>query len=215
MEKVFIFDMDGVIINSEPMHDLVDLKVASEFKIQLDRNRLQRYVGMRAKDVWKSIINEDQLHLTADQLVLIADDRKVKFIEESDFQPINGIVELLQVLKKLNFRIALASSSPLVLIEAILNKFDIASYFEIKVSGDEVNLGKPAPDIYLESARRLKVSPNQCFVLEDSEHGIEAGNMAGMKTIGFINPGSGNQNLTKANFIVGSIEEVLELIQYF
>ncbi|AGK53732.1 HAD family hydrolase [Bacillus sp. 1NLA3E] len=212
MEKAFIFDMDGVIINSEPIHDMVDIEVATEFKIHLDHYRLQRYVGMRARDVWESIINEDQLPLKVEQLLLIADKRKVNFIEASYIQPIKGITGLLQQLKESNYRIALASSSSIEMIEAILNKLGIDSYFEFKVSGDEVNIGKPAPDIYLETARRLNVLPNNCTVLEDSEHGIEAGNAAGMKTIGFANPGSGNQDLTKANYIVNSIEDVFGLI---
>jgi HAD superfamily hydrolase (TIGR01509 family) len=212
MEKAFIFDMDGVIINSEPIHDMVDMEVAAEFKIHLDHYRLQRYVGMRAKDVWKSIINEDQLPLTVEQLLVIADKRKVDFIEASYIQPIKGITGLLQQLKESNYRIALASSSSIEMIEAILNKLGIDSYFEFKVSGDEVNIGKPAPDIYLETARRLNVLPNNCIVLEDSEHGIEAGNAAGMETIGFANPGSGNQDLSNANYIVNSIEDVFCLL---
>lgn len=212
MEKAFIFDMDGVIIDSEPIHDMVDMEVAAEFKIHLDHNRLQRYVGMRSRDVWESIINEDQLPLTVEQLLVIADKRKVDFIEASYVQPIKGITGLLQQLKESNYRIGLASSSSIEMIDAILNKLGINSYFEFKVSGDEVNFGKPAPDIYLESARRLNVLPNNCIVLEDSEHGIAAGNAAGMKTIGFANPGSGNQDLTKANYNVNSIEDVFCLI---
>ncbi|MGJ7922822.1 HAD family hydrolase [Neobacillus sp. LXY-4] len=212
MDKAFIFDMDGVIIDSEPMHDMVDMEVAAGFNIRLDRDRLQKYVGMRARDVWNSVIKEDQLSLTADQLLLIADEKKVKFIEVSDLAPIDGIRELLKRLKQLNYKIALASSSPIELIDAVLHKFEIESFFDYKVSGDEVQNGKPAPDIYLETARRMNVNPDDCIVLEDSRNGIDAGNAAGMKTIGFANPGSGNQDLSKANHVVDSIEGVLEFI---
>lgn len=212
VDKAFIFDMDGVIIDSEPMHDMVDMEVAAGFNIRLDRDRLQKYVGMRARDVWNSVIKEDQLSLTADQLLLIADEKKVKFIEVSDLAPIDGIRELLKRLKQLNYKIALASSSPIELIDAVLHKFEIESFFDYKVSGDEVQNGKPAPDIYLETARRMNVNPDDCIVLEDSRNGIDAGNAAGMKTIGFANPGSGNQDLSKANHVVDSIEGVLEFI---
>lgn len=213
MEKAFIFDMDGVIIDSEPMHDRVDMEVAKGHKIHLDQQRLHRYVGMRSRDVWESIINEDNLSLTADELLLIADDKKVKFIEENELHPIEGIRALLKQLQALNYRIALASSSPIAFIDAVLHKFEIDSYFECKVNGDEVKQGKPAPDIFLEAARRLNVAPENCMVLEDSKNGIDAGNAAGMKTIGFGNSGLGNQDLSKANHIVHSIAEVLALLR--
>jgi HAD superfamily hydrolase (TIGR01509 family) len=212
MEKAFIFDLDGVIINSEPIHDLVDIDVATAFEIQLDHQRLQKYVGMRSREVWESIIKEDQLILTSDELLAVADVKKEKYIAENELQPINGIKELLIELKEKDYRIALASSSPKRFIEAVLNKFEIHSYFEYKVSGDEVKLGKPDPEIYLLAAQRLNVDPKNCIVLEDSKNGVAAGNDAGMKTIGFANPGSGNQDLSKANHIVHSIDEVLSIL---
>ena len=212
MEKAFIFDMDGVIIDSEPIHDLVDLEVAAGFEIQLDHQRLQKYIGMRSRDVWESIIVEDKLSLTPEQILLIANEKKLTCIKEFELQPIKGIPELLKQLKALNYRIALASSSPIVFIKAVLAKFDLEPYFEFIVHGDEVKAGKPAPDIFLEAARRLNVHPKNCFVLEDSKNGIAAGNAAGMITIGFANPESVPQDLSMAKHVVHSIEEVFSFL---
>jgi len=210
MEKVFIFDMDGVIVNSEPIHHMIELEVASKYNIPLDKKRLEAYVGMRTRDVWELIIKEEKLSLKIGELLFCSEETKVKYIEKSDIQPISGIIELIKKLKELGYIIALASSSPIVLINAILNKFDIISYFECIVSGEEVNYGKPAPDIYLEAANRLNVQPKNCYVLEDSKMGVESATRAGMMTIGFLNSGSGSQDLSLANHIVNSIEEIIE-----
>lgn len=213
MEKVFIFDMDGVILNSEPMHHMVELEVAKEYGIPLDLARLQSYIGMRTRDVWELLIKEEDLSLDAEDLLVLGLNKKINFIKQSELQPINGILELLDELKGLDYTIALASSSPKILIDTILKKFKVDSFFNCIVSGDEVKKGKPAPDIYLEVTKRLMVSPWDCLVLEDSKMGIESANMAGMKTIGFINPGSGNQDLSKANHIINSINQTSLLLR--
>jgi beta-phosphoglucomutase family hydrolase len=212
LEKAFIFDLDGVIINSEPIHDLVDIQVATHYQIQLDHERLQKYVGMRSKEVWALLVKEDQRTIPAELLLAIADEKKEIYIKENDLEPIEGIRELLHHLKEQQYKIALASSSPKRFIDAVLEKFKLEDFFTCIVNGDEVELGKPAPDIFIEAARRLGVLPEACIVLEDSKNGVHAGNAAGMRTIGFVNPGSGTQDLAKAHHIVHSIEDVLHIL---
>ncbi|WP_147535495.1 HAD family hydrolase [Bacillus marasmi] len=212
MDKAFIFDMDGVIINSEPMHEKIELSVAAEQGIELEDDNLEKYVGMRSRDMWESIIAERNFKVDVNVILNVAEQRKVQYIDTHDIEPIEGIKDLLEHLSKLRYRIALASSSSKPFIEAVLNKFEITHFFEEIVSGDDIKEGKPAPDIYLEVARRLGINPGSCLVLEDSENGVKAGNTAGMKTIGFTNPESGNMNLSEAKNIVKSIHDVLKLI---
>lgn len=212
MEKAFIFDMDGVVINSEPMHEQIELEVAAGFNIHIDQARMKKYVGMRSKDVWAAIIKEDGLDLKPEQIIEVADKQKVKYIEDNKLEPIDGIRELLVKLKELNYRIALASSSPKEFIEAVLKKFEILHFFDTIVNGDEVAHGKPAPDIFLEAARRLGVRPENCTILEDSNNGVDAGNIAGMRTIAYVNPDSGNLDLSKATHIVKSVRDVLSFV---
>ncbi|WP_071392992.1 HAD family hydrolase [Bacillus tuaregi] len=208
MEKAFIFDMDGVIINSEPLHNQVELEFACQNNIPLTEKDMEKYVGMPADAVWALIIKENNLELDLPDIIREMEEQKIICFKESDLQPIKGIPDLLQELKSLDYRIALASSSPKVLIQTVLDKFQLASLFDCIVSAEEVKRGKPAPDIYLEAAARLKVPASSCLVLEDSKAGIEAANKAGMKTIGYQNPDSGNQDLAKARHIVHGIEEV-------
>lgn len=90
----------------------------------------------------------------------------------------------------------------------ILNKLEIIKYFDIIVSGDEVQNSKPSPDIFLLAAKLLCAMPNECLVIEDSENGVKAAKLAGMKCVGFKNPNSGNQDLTLSDTVVCSISEI-------
>ncbi|MCF6335335.1 MAG: HAD-IA family hydrolase, partial [Spirochaetales bacterium] len=122
--------------------------------------------------------------------------------------PIPGVEELLNRLTKAGFVIALASSSPSSIINFILSKCRIENYFKIIMSGDDVEKGKPDPEIFLKTAEKNKTRPENCIVIEDSENGITAANRAGMKSIGYRNPGSGNQNLSGADLIIESFSSL-------
>jgi beta-phosphoglucomutase-like phosphatase (HAD superfamily) len=90
----------------------------------------------------------------------------------------------------------------------IINNLNLNNYFQFLLSGDEVEHGKPAPDIYLTAAKRLDVLPSDCFVLEDSHNGATAAKRAGMTCIGFQNPNSGKQDLSIADVLVNTITQI-------
>ena len=96
--------------------------------------------------------------------------------------------------------IAIASSSPRLFIEAVVEKIGIQQYFTIIVSGEEVERSKPEPDIFLKAARLLNVNPFECLVVEDSKSGTIAAKKAGMKCIGYLNLNSGEQDLSQADY---------------
>lgn len=95
----------------------------------------------------------------------------------------------------------------------MLDKFGLLDAFNCIVSGEEVDRGKPAPDVYLKAAELLGSEPASCMVLEDARHGIAAAKAAGMQCIGFVNPNSGNQDLSAADYVVRSIAEVSAICQ--
>ena len=125
-----------------------------------------------------------------------------------DLQPIKGIPELLANLKKDGIAIGLASSSEKAFIEMVLEELGIRGYFQAVVSGEEVERSKPEPEIFLRAAELLNVDPADCLVLEDSRHGVEAAKRAGMKCIGYQNPNSGPQDLSRADKIVHTLENL-------
>ncbi|SDJ24975.1 HAD family hydrolase [Natribacillus halophilus] len=210
MEKVFIFDMDGVIIDSEPIHQRVEREAAAQYGVRLDDERMQFYTGTRSEDLWKTIIEEENLDVNLGTLLSEVEGKKAIEIENSHLQPIEGIASLLEHLKNSQYKIALASSSSRALIQTVLTKYSIQHYYDFIVSGEEVEEGKPAPDIYLEVSRQLNVDPSDCVVLEDSANGVSSANAAGMRTIGFQS--DDEQQLTHAHHIVARIDEVFSLL---
>ncbi|OUM93786.1 MAG: phosphatase [Thermobacillus sp. ZCTH02-B1] len=208
MIRAFIFDMDGVIIDSEPIHFEVDLITARHFGADMDKEDLERFVGMTNPEMWAIIRAEYGISHTVDEIIEYQSGRKIRWLDEADIEPIDGIRELLQDLRGRRIPTGLASSSPRPFIEAVLAKFGIRESFDCVISGEEVPNGKPAPDIYLEAAKRLGVPPAACAVLEDSRNGVLAAKRAGMYCIGFANPNSGNQDLSLADRVVSAIDEI-------
>lgn len=213
MIQAFIFDMDGVIIDSEPLHFEVDIQVMKDFGASITQEQLEKYVGMTNPEMWKLIREEYQLRRTVSEIIDYQLSNKIKILTAREMEPIDGIRELLADLKASGIPVGIASSSPPVFIKAVLDKFGLLDAFNCIVSGEEVERGKPAPDVYLKAAELLGVEPASCMVLEDARHGIAAAKAAGMQCIGFVNPNSGNQDLSAADYVVRSIAEVGAICQ--
>ncbi len=214
MIQAFIFDMDGVIIDSEPLHFEVDIQVMNYYGSAITHEQLEQYVGMTNPEMWAAIKDEHQLTQSVSEIIEYQLSNKIEMLTSREMEPIDGIRELLAELKARNIPAAIASSSPPVFISAVLRKFDLLDQFKCVVSGEEVEKGKPAPDVYLKAAELLGVDPEHCMVLEDARHGVAAAKAAGMKCIGFVNPNSGNQDLSQADHVVNSVREVAQICQF-
>jgi HAD superfamily hydrolase (TIGR01509 family) len=208
MTRAFIFDMDGVIIDSEPIHFAVDIRTMSYLGVNITQEQLERFVGMTNPEMWAIIKKEYNLTQSVDEIIDYQLSTKLTRLKELDIEPIEGTRELIANLSKHHIPMAIASSSPRLFINEVLLKFQLESYFDYVVSGEEVAQGKPAPDVYLEAARLLGVRPCNCIVLEDSKNGIASAKSAGMNCIGYVNENSGNQDLSAADLIVISIKEI-------
>jgi HAD superfamily hydrolase (TIGR01509 family) len=129
-------------------------------------------------------------------------------------RPTKGVIKLLQRLKKRGIKLAIGSSSHKRLITHVLERLNIKTLFDSIVSAEDITNSKPNPEIFLKSAEKLAVSPAECCVVEDAALGIEAAKRAGMKCIGYRNPNSGDQDLSKADISIDDfsrleIEEML------
>lgn len=206
--KAVIFDMDGVIIDSEPIHLEVDMKTLKELGCDISEEELGKYVGTTNEYMFEDLKRAYNISESIEEII----DKKVKMTKDkiinSDLEPIIGIKELLIDLKNKNILTAIASSSPRDFIDLVISKFKLQNYFTYIISGEEVQNGKPAPDIYIEAAKKLGVLSKECIVIEDSKNGVLASKSAGMKCIGFQNVNSGNQDLSKADVVVKSIPEI-------
>jgi HAD superfamily hydrolase (TIGR01509 family) len=208
MATAFIFDMDGVVIDSEPLHFEVDIQTMKYFGVPITKDQLEKYVGMTNPEMWALIKEEYPVTQTVPEIIEYQLSAKISALKELVIEPIEGIKELIIEVRRRNSPIGIASSSPRIFIEAVLEKFQLREYFDCVVSGEEVSQGKPAPDVYLEAARLLSVNPHDCIVIEDSRNGIKAAKAAGMTCIGYVNENSGNQDLSAADLIVNLINDI-------
>src|ERR1051326_3421053 len=209
MIQTVIFDMDGVIIDSEPVHFKIEKQIFEELKIAVSFEEHCSYVGTSSQNMWEMIIPK---HGVPDQPEALVKKEHALYmnylLNARDLHPIPGAEELIQELHKNNFKIIVASSSYREVIDIVLKKFNLSDYFMERVSGTELSHSKPHPEIFLRSAKLANSEPRECLVIEDSENGITAAKAAGMKCIGFLNPNSGVQNLNKADALIKSFSEL-------
>lgn len=208
-KKCIIFDMDGVLVNSEPLHFEFAKGLFESLGIIVSRKQHESFVGTTSRSMWTIIKKTHNLPFTVPELILKEHSGFLVYLESrKSLKHIQGISELLDRLIDAGFILALASSSPHKLINYFLSKCKIDKYFPVRVSGDDVNHGKPDPEIFLKAAGLTGVKPKDCLVIEDSANGIDAAVRAGMKCVGYRNPGSGNQNLRAADLILDSFDRL-------
>lgn len=208
MVEAVIFDMDGVIVDSEPIHFKSDKMTMNHYDKVISDEELNNYVGISNPVMWSELRDKYILIASVEELLEKQLFYKKHLIGNTKLEPIEGIRQLLDEIKSCGIRIGLASSSSKEFINFILNNIGLKEYFEVIVSGEDVKRGKPSPDIFLKTAELLKVEPLNCLVIEDSAHGVKAAKLAQMKCIGFNNPNSGKQDLSLADAIVNSIVEI-------
>ena len=168
-EKAFIFDMDGVIIDSEKLHSITKVQAIRSFGVEVREAELnlESYVGRSAKSFFSDVIAKYP-DLGDDWEVLAKKKHELyqKILrEDPDLKPIDGIPELLDRLKEKGYRIGLGSSSVMANIQLVLGRFGILDYFDAIAAGSEVENAKPAPDVYLLAASRLGIAPENCTVV--------------------------------------------------
>lgn len=208
MIKAVIFDMDGVIIDSEPLYMEADRMVMRDYGKTISDVELFDYIGVPNPVIWKKVREKHGLDASVQELMDKQSYYRDHLLGDGEFEPVAGIINLLEELRSKGLKIGLASSSAKKTIERVLNSLGIAEYFEAVISGEDVKNSKPAPDIFLKTAETLNIEPSKCVVIEDSAHGVNAAKRAGMYCIGFYNPNSGRQDLSPADVIVNSIEEI-------
>ncbi len=210
MDKGFIFDMDGVIINSEPIFDKHFKVFAEEHNFELPHDYIDKLRGLDDLEIWTHIKKDYNLPgepLEYNEALLSRVNNEI--ITNDSLFPEPGILELIAKLKKASITIAVASSADRNRINLILNKFKITNYFDAIVSADDVERAKPDPAIYLLAADKIERSPKDCWVIEDSKHGITAAKEAGMRCIAYSGAyENAGQDHDQADMKIKSINEL-------
>jgi len=208
--KAVIFDMDGLMFDTEPVTSKSYEKLIREYgkePIFDSKTGLVHQAGLGK--VLTSLIKEKH-NIDEDIEVLRQKRRKIfrQILEKEGLEAKPGLLKLLNLFKSKKTKIALASNTSYESIKFNLRKAKISKYFKEIIAGEHVGNYKPHPDIYLEAAKRLGFDPSKCLVLEDSQFGVESGKAAGMKVIAVPNKYTSHQNFSKADLILNSLEDI-------
>lgn len=211
-----IFDMDGVLIDSEPWHYKAINDILARYGVNMPWDEHREYVGVKTPETFARL--KKRYHLP-DTVAAMAEAKTRRFLHyiqtDPDIAPIPGVPPLLADLRAHRLPLAVASSSPATIVQAVLARLDLRDTFAVVINGDMVTNGKPAPDIFLAAARRLAISPAACAVIEDAAHGVAAAKAAGMKCIGFVNPHSGHQDFSRADLVTADLRQLnYQVIQH-
>lgn len=183
MINTVLFDMDGLLLDTEPLWGVSMLRVAEKHRIPITRERFKETTGLRiyeVTDYW-SLKYPWEGKTATEVAEEILDD--IIDLSRNEGNVLPGVIKLLELLKANGYKIGLASSSPARMINSLVEHFGIKDYFDCITSADAVELGKPHPAVFLHCAQNLGSSPLQCLVLEDSVNGVIAGKAARMKVV--------------------------------
>jgi len=211
MIKALIFDMDGVLIDSEHHWQRTERALFAELGIDLTDDLLNQTRGLRTEEMvdhWSKQF--DLNHVNPTDLMIRYDSLMVKTIS-SEVQLMDGAKEILQFFKKKELPIALASCSTQEHINAALDTHGIGKYFDLLVSASKNMHGKPHPEVYLKTAELLETDPTHCLAIEDSFFGVIAAKSARMKVVAIPDPGEFHQpRYGAADLKISSLREINE-----
>ena len=204
MLKAIIFDMDGVIIDSEPQHGRAALNVFRRHGATVDDSYHEQFIGSSTENMAEIAKKDFGFSMSTEELLEEMESEKKKLLKEEGYIISEGITELLKDLYQSGYHVAIASSSTPSEIEKTVKALGIKKYFKKLISSSQVKNPKPAPDTFLLALKELGVNAKEAMVVEDSCFGVEAAKAAGITCVGYVNPHSGKQDLGKADVLLES-----------
>ncbi len=210
--KCVIFDMDGVIIDSEQLHKKAYFETFDSLGLEVSEELYVTLTGSSTLNAFQRLVHHFKIDENPEDLVLDKRRRYVNFFEnDPTLHLVNGVEDIIKYFHNKKITLILASSSTMVNINRVFDRFDLQQYFKAKISGADLKESKPHPEIF-EKAVILGGFPKEnCFVIEDSDNGIKAANDAGVFVFGYKNPLVDNQTLENANAVISNYSELKEL----
>lgn len=210
--KYVMFDMDGVLLDSERgafnrfRESLLEIGIREDLE-----ELLKKYVGIPTRKIAEEILERHKSMVSVDQFLALHHGRGSYYEMCSDLKPMEGLVDFLEFLKEKGIPMAVVSSTSSRNVLITLDRLNILKYFGAVVCGDAVKQGKPSPEPYLKAAEYLQAAPDECLVIEDSKSGVESAVRAGMYVIAY-KKASPEQNTELASGKVFEYRELKELL---
>jgi len=206
-----IFDMDGVIVNTEPLHKKAYYQTFDTLEIDVPEEVYNSLTGASTVNAFQKVKNLYGLSNGVDDMVL---QKRAFFADlfqtDPDLALLDGVLDLIQYFHRSGRTLVLASSASMPNINRVFKRFDLDQYFLGKVSGADLTSSKPHPEIFLKAAEMANTPTDQCIVIEDSDNGIQAANSASIYSIGYKSEHSQMQTLEYAKLVIEKFSDLKE-----
>jgi beta-phosphoglucomutase len=211
--KCVIFDMDGVIIDSEEIHKKAYYETFNTLNIEVSDTLYKSFTGSSTINAFQRLVAHFNLKNDPKELVLDKRKRYVNFFEnDPNLHLVAGVEEIIKYFYNKGIILILASSSAMINIDRVFNRFNLNTYFAAKISGADLKESKPNPEIFNKAAILENISKENCVVIEDSDNGITAANDANIFVFGYANKLSEGQTLENADFVINHFSELKQFI---
>jgi sugar-phosphatase len=206
--KAAIFDMDGLLIDSEPLWQEAEISVFRSVGVPLTRELCRETIGLRLDEVVRHWYRKCPWDTESLEVVEARILEKIRHLIVSRGRPMPGVREIIDVLSEAKYELAVASSSPLRLVQTALETFGLIEHFSVLHSAEFEDKGKPHPAVYLSTMSRLGVDPGNCTAFEDSATGVRAAKSAGAWVIAVPDPADiSNPAFADADVVLSSLTE--------
>ena len=202
--KAVLFDMDGVIVDTEPLHRKSYFRMFEDVGIDVSESLYNSFTGQATLPICRTLCEHFELAEKAENLMAIKRKHfKHLFENDNDLALLDGVHDLIKDYYNNDLTLVLASN-----INRIFERFDLNQYFKAKISGADLKASKPHPEIFIKAAQLAEKPKDNCMVIEDSTNGIAAAHAAGIYCVGYKSPHSTDQDYSKANNVISRFEEI-------
>ncbi|AYM99924.1 HAD family hydrolase [Chryseobacterium sp. 3008163] len=207
--KAVLFDMDGVIVDTEPLHRKAYFKTFNQLGIEVSEELYTSFTGASTKKVCDTLIDRFNLSETFEDIALIKRAHfKDYFYNDEEFDLIPGVRALIQHYYENGITLILASSATMTTINMVFEKFELEKYFNGKISGADLKESKPHPEIFIKATGMANEPIENCMVIEDSTNGILAAHRANIFCAAYKSEHTHNQDYSLANMVVSDYSEL-------